>query len=337
MIRCGHSCVLLATALGGCSGIQTSLGGEGADGASFIRLFALFLIVCGVMYTLVIAALVAALARRRASQRLTVEGGAHHQSSPLLRPALIAWAALVAIGLIGLTLASFLADRSAAARARDPQLTIKVIANQWWWDVIYTFGDASRTVHTANELHLPVGVEAELQLQSSDVIHSFWVPNLAGKQDLIPGRTTDLQLLPRKIGLYRGQCAEFCGTQHANMALVVTVESQADFSRWLEAQRRPAFAPSTPLELAGYRYVTTRECSSCHNITGTPAGGQIGPDLTHIASRRTIGAGTLPMNRGNLYGWVADPQSQKPGNRMPTIGLDPNELHAIVAYLERLK
>jgi cytochrome c oxidase subunit 2 len=241
------------------------------------------------------------------------------------------------LGLTGLTVASFFVDRSAAARAQNPQLAVKVIAHQWWWEVIYTTGDLSKTVHTANELHLPVGVEAQVRLESSDVIHSFWVPNLAGKQDLIPGRTTDIQLLPTKTGLYRGQCAEFCGMQHTNMALVVTVENRDDFLRWMEAQSRPAAAPASPLELAGYRYVTTRECSSCHNISGTPAGGQVGPDLTHLASRRTIGAGTLPMNRGNLYGWVADPQSHKPGNQMPTIGLAPNDLHAVVAYLERLK
>jgi cytochrome c oxidase subunit 2 len=326
-------------ALGGCSGFQTSLGGQGADGASFIRLFAIFMIVCGVMYFLVLAALAGALVGRRSASRhpLTVDSGSHHDSSPLVRSALIGWGALIAVGLTGLTLASFLADRSAAARARNSQLAVKIVGHQWWWDVTYMTKDASKTVRTANELHLPVGVEAEIRLESSDVIHSFWVPNLAGKQDLIPGRTTDIQLLPEKTGLYRAQCAEFCGTQHANMALVVTVESKADFERWMAAQLKPALAPLTPLQLAGYRYVTTRECSACHNITGTPAGGQVGPDLTHFASRRTIGAGTLPMNEGNLYGWVADPQSQKPGNHMPTIGLQPNELHSVVAYLGRLK
>jgi cytochrome c oxidase subunit 2 len=326
-------------ALGGCSGFQTSLGGQGADDSSFIRLFVIFMIVCGVMYLLVILALAGALARRRTGKRrtLTVESGSHHESSPLARSALIAWTALIALGLSGLTVASFFADRSAAARAKNPQLEVKIIANQWWWDVIYTTPDASKMVHTANELHLPAGVEAEIQLQSNDVIHSFWVPNLAGKQDLIPGRTTDIQLLPRKIGLYRAQCAEFCGIQHANMAMVVAVESKADFLRWIEMQRRPAIAPATPLELAGYSYVTTRQCSSCHNISGTPAGGQIGPDLTHFASRRTIGGGALPMNKTNLYGWVGDPQSQKPGNHMPNTGLSPSDLHAVVAYLQRLK
>jgi cytochrome c oxidase subunit 2 len=326
---------LIAPGLAACSGFQTSLGGDGADDADFIRLFTIFMIVCVVMYVLVLAALAGALLRRR--RALTVETKAHDESSPLVRSSLVAWAILIAVGLVTLTVASFLTDRTAAARARHPQLSVKVIANQWWWDVIYTTPVASQMVHTANELHLPVGVEAEVQLESTDVIHSFWVPNLAGKQDLIPGRTTDIQLLPTKTGLYRGQCAEFCGTQHANMALVVTVESKADFARWMDQQRQPAAAPATPLEVAGYRYFTSHECSSCHNISGTPAGGTFGPDLTHVASRRTIGAGALPMSRGNLYGWVADPQAQKPGNRMPTIGLGANDLHAVVAYLERLK
>jgi cytochrome c oxidase subunit 2 len=328
----------LAASLCGCAGFQTALGGEGADSADFLNLFAAFMIVCTIMYLLVVAGLFAALwRRRRADEALTVEAGSHHRSSPLLRTALIGWVALIALGLVGLTVASFFTDRSAAARVARPELTVKLTANQWWWDVIYTTRDSSKMVRTANELHLPVGVRAEITLQSNDVIHSFWVPNLAGKQDLIPGRVTDIQLLPRKAGYYRGQCAEYCGIQHAHMALDVTVESKSDFDRWIAAQQQPAFAPATPLALAGYRYVTTRECSVCHAINGTPAGGQVGPDLTHFASRRSIGAGTLPMGRGNLYGWVADPQSQKPGNHMPTIGLSANDLHAVVAYLETLK
>jgi cytochrome c oxidase subunit 2 len=335
MIRRKLSVGMLTIWLSGCSGIQTALGNSGADDSGFIRLFATFLIVCAVMYVLVVASLAGALANRR--RLLTVENGTHHESSPWIRWALITWAALIVVGLVGLTVASFFTDRAAAARAEKPQFTVKVIANQWWWDIIYTTPDVSQIVHTANELHLPLGVEAEVKLESNDVIHSFWVPNLAGKQDLIPGRTTDVQLLPTRIGLYRGQCAEFCGIQHANMALVVKVESKDDFLRWVAGQRRPASSPATPLELAGYRYVSTHECSACHNITGTPAGGQIGPDLTHLASRRTIAAGALPMNRGNLYGWVADPQSQKPGSKMPTIGLAPDELHAVVAYLQRLQ
>ena len=320
------------------SGFQTALGGQALESSNFLSLFTIFLIVCAIMYLLLVGALFAGLWRsRRSAEQMTVEEGRHHDANPMFQPALIGWGALILVGLATLTIASFFTDRSNASVARNPQLTLKVTANQWWWDVVYTTHDASKMVRTANEIHLPVGVPAEITLQSNDVIHSLWIPNLAGKQDLIPGRVNDLQVLPRKTGTYRGQCAEFCGVQHAHMALDVTVESKADFERWVAAQQRVAFAPTTPLQVAGYRYVTTRECSACHNIAGTPAGGQIGPDLTHFASRRSIAAGTLPMGTGNLYGWVADPQSQKPGNHMPTIGLKPDELHSVVAYLETLK
>ena len=328
--------VILPFFLGGCSGVQTMLGGEGAEGANFIQLFTVFMIVCTVMYLIVAIALIAAVWRRR-NAALTLDNRRHHESSSAVRPALIGWTALIAVGLIGLTVASFFTDRSNAANGNSPQLSLTVTANQWWWDVEYNSPDASKTVRTANEIHLPVGVPVEVKLKSNDVIHSFWIPNLAGKQDLIPGRETDAQLLPRKTGLYRGQCAEFCGIQHAQMALDVTVESKADFERWYTAQLQPAAAPADPLQRAGYNYFNTRECASCHNISGTPATGQVAPDLTHFASRRSIAAGALPMNTGNLYGWVADPQSQKPGNRMPTVGLKADDLHALVAYLETLK
>ena len=328
--------ILLALLLGGCAGFQNAMGGQGAEDANFIELFIVFLAVCTVMYLIVTAALLIALGRRR-NVVLTVDDRRHHQLSGVIRPALIGWTALIAGGLTVLTIASFFTDRSNAANGRDPKLHLTVTANQWWWDVEYNSPDVSRTVRTANEIHLPVGVPAQVTLKSNDVIHSFWIPNLAGKQDLIPGRETDAQLLTRKAGLFRGQCAEFCGIQHAQMALNVTVESKADFERWYTAQLRPAFAPANALQLAGYRYVTTRECAACHNISGTPASGQVAPDLTHFASRRSIAAGAMPMNTGNLYGWIADPQSQKPGNKMPTVGLKADELHAVVAYIGSLK
>jgi cytochrome c oxidase subunit 2 len=320
------------------SGFQSVLGGEGVESSNFLTLFAIFMAVCTIMYLLVVGALLVGLWRsRRSFEPLTVETGRHHETSPLMKPALIAWAAVIAVGLVVLTIASFFTDRSNAAAVRSPQLTITVTGNQWWWDVVYTSHQASNMIRTANEIHLPVGIPAEISLKSNDVIHSLWIPNLAGKQDLTPGRVTDLQLLPTKTGTYRAQCAEFCGIQHAHMALDVTVESKADFEKWVAAQQRVAFAPTTPLQVAGYRYFISRECSACHAINGTDANGQVAPDLTHFASRRSIAAGTLPMNTGNLYGWIADPQAQKPGTQMPTIGLEPNELHAVVAYLEALK
>lgn len=328
--------VLFTLCLTGCSGTQNALGGQGAEDANFVRLFTVFMIVCTVMYVIVATALVGAVWRRRRAA-LTVDDRKHHDTSSVVRPALIGWTGLIAVGLIALTIASFFTDRSNAANGSNSKLNLTVTANQWWWDVEYNLPDVSKTVRTANEIHLPVGVPVEVTLRSNDVIHSFWIPNLAGKQDLIPGRQTDAQLLPRKTGLYRGQCAEFCGTQHAQMALDVTVESKADFERWYAAQLQPARAPADPLQLAGYRYITTRECSSCHAIAGTPAGGQVAPDLTHFASRRTIAAGAMPMNGANIARWVSDPQAHKPGNRMPTIPMKRDDLRGIAAYLEALK
>ena len=304
----------------------------------FNILFVIFLVVCTIMYLLVIAFLMAAiLRRRRAGDANVVESGRHHESHPMLRTGLISWGILVATGLVFLAIASFFTDRSMASAAAHEKLSITLTGNQWWWDVQYNSSDASKTLRTANELHLPVGVPVRITLHSNDVIHSFWVPSLAGKQDLIPGRETDITIVPKRIGIYRGQCAEFCGVQHAHMALVVNVDSYADFIKWWDHQLQPAAAPNNPLTLAGYRYVTQRQCSSCHAIGGTPASATVGPDLTHFASRRSIAAGTMPMSTGNIYGWVEDPQSIKPGNHMPTIGLEPRDLHAVVAYLETLK
>jgi cytochrome c oxidase subunit II len=317
---------------------QSAFGGAAVESRQFQILFWIFVAVCAAMYLLVVAFLIAGIVRRRrAADARVVETGRHHETHPLMRSGLISWAALIGIGLVALAIASFVADRSMASAAAHEKMSITVTANQWWWDVQYNASDPSKIMRTANELHLPVGVPVRIILHSNDVIHSFWVPSLAGKQDLIPGRENDITITPKRVGIYRGQCAEFCGAQHAHMALVVNVDSYADFIKWWGQQLRPAYAPKSPLALAGYNFVTTRECAMCHTIAGTPAGGRIGPDLTHLASRRSIAAGTLPMGEGNLYGWVADPQSIKPGTKMPTIGLEPNDLHAVVAYLETLK
>jgi cytochrome c oxidase subunit II len=316
---------------------QSPFGAAGVQSSQFLLLFWIFVAICTAMYALVIGFLIAGIIRRRRADAHVVETGKHHESNPLLRTGLIAWVTLVTIGLVAMTIADFLADRSDAKASSNERLSITVTGNQWWWEVEYNSSDPSKTLRTANELHLPVGVPVRIRLQSNDVIHSFWVPSLAGKQDLIPGRETDVTIVPKKIGIYRGQCAEFCGVQHAKMALVVNVDSYPDFIKWWQHQLRPAAAPTSPLALAGYRYVTARECSMCHNISGTSASGRVGPDLTHFASRRAIASGALPMNRGNLYGWVADPQSVKPGTKMPTVGLEPRDLHAVVAYLETLK
>jgi cytochrome c oxidase subunit 2 len=329
----------LLAALGGCEGIQAIGPRNGAEAAAISDLFTVFLIVTLLFYAAVIAFLVAAYWRRRGERQDGLPDPDGTNRDKPLNTALLVWIGAVIIGLTGLTLASYLTDRAIARSVPpgEPVLSVEIVANQWWWDIHYHFPDPSKNIRTANELHLPVGVPAMIYLKSNDVIHSFWVPNLAGKQDLIPGKLTDLALVPRKPGRYRGQCAEYCGIQHAHMALDVTVESKEDFALWLATQQRPAPAPANPLQQAGFDYVTTRECSSCHAIAGTPASGQVGPDLTHLLSRRSLGAGTYPMTRGHLYAWIADPQSAKPGNNMPVVGLDADQLHAVVAYLETLK
>jgi cytochrome c oxidase subunit 2 len=339
-LRALAKAAVLPLLLGACQyqHYQSDFGGAAVEDRQFLTLFWIFIGVCGFMYALVIVFLIAGVVRsRRAADANVVETGRHHQSSPLMRSTLIGWTALIGVGLAGLAIASFFADRSMARAATGEKLSITVTGNQWWWDVSYNSDDASKTMRTANELHLPVGVPTRIILKSADVIHSFWVPSLNGKQDLIPGRQNDITIVPRKIGIFRGQCAEFCGTQHARMSLVVIVEPYRDFIKWWDHQLQSAPAPTTPLTLAGYQYVTSGACGACHNIGGTPASGTVGPDLTHLASRRSLAAGTMPMSEGNLYGWVEDPQSLKPGVKMPTIGLEPDQLHAVVAYLETLK
>jgi len=331
---------MLALPLCACSiqHYQSTFSDAAVEVRQFNTLFAIFLIVCAVMYSLVIAFLVGGIVRRRrAGEAYVVENGKHHETNPLMRIGILVWGATVGMGLIALAIASFFADRSMARAAANEKLSITVTANQWWWDVQYNSADVSKTLRTANEIHLPVGVPVRIILLSNDVIHSFWVPSLAGKQDLIPGRENDISITPTKVGLYRGQCAEYCGTQHANMALVVQVEPYGDFLKWWQDSLKPAMKPTTLLAQAGYQYVTTRECAMCHTIAGTSAGGTVGPDLSHFASARSIAAGTLPMNEANILRWVDDPQSVKPGTKMPKVPLRPAELNAVTAYLETLK
>jgi cytochrome c oxidase subunit 2 len=332
-----RSALLAFLVLAGCDTAQSTVGGDGRHGEIFNTLFAVFLVVTVIFYLIVVAALVAAIVRRRGRRQdgLPDEDGAIGESG--LRKGLIGWTAAIALGLSVLTVASFVADRQMARAGSTEPLRIIVRAHQWWWEVVYEDPVARNTFRTANELHLPVDVPVLITLQSDDVIHSFWIPNLAGKQDLIPGRTTDITLRPQRIGRYRGQCAEFCGMQHAHMAFDVTVESRADWETWRTRQLLPAPLPRTAQQQAGLSYIESRECAMCHNINGTNANGQVAPDLTHLASRRSIGAGTYPMTRGHLYAWVADPQSAKPGNHMPHIPLEPGELHSVVAYLETLR
>jgi cytochrome c oxidase subunit II len=325
--------------LGGCGGIQSAAGRDGIEGALIGDLFGVFLWTTIAVYAFVLVYLAFAVARGRRHRRelAGLQGEPQPEAERKWRHGLIVFTAVTALILTGLSLATWLTDRALARAEEGSPIEIEVIGHQWWWEVRYQDPVASRVVRTANELHLPVGRNARITLKSNDVIHSLWVPNLAGKQDLIPGRISDLVLHPDRTGVFRAQCAEFCGLQHARMALDVTVESQAEFDRWRAAQLTPSPVPAGGEALAGYSLFLSRQCSSCHAVAGTPASGMVAPDLSHVASRRTIAAGTLPTTHASLTAWIADPQAVKPGNNMPKVPLTPAELSAVTAYLETLK
>ena len=216
-------------------------------------------------------------------------------------------------------------------------MIIEVNARQWWWDVRYANPVPSQIVVTANEIHIPVGRPIMFRLNSSDVIHSFWVPNLHGKTDMIPGRTLETWIQADHAGMYHGQCAEFCGHQHAHMAFVIVAEPIEQFQAWYQAQLRSAPAPATESQINGQKVFMSKPCVMCHRIQGTDAGGRLGPDLTHVASRQTIAAGTLQNTRDHLTKWITNSQDIKPGNRMPPIPVDSNELNALLDYVQSLK
>jgi cytochrome c oxidase subunit 2 len=248
-------------------------------------------------------------------------------------------------GAVGVTVAILLVfiffDFSAGKSLRAPQqsnyLTIHLTGHQWWWEVEYADTLPHNRVTTANEIHIPVGEPVRLELSASDVIHSLWVPELAGKRDLVPGYQQTIWLQADTAGVYRGQCAEFCGLQHAHMGIYVIADPPDRFRSWLATQRQPAPAPTDSASVRGLQVFLRAHCPMCHSITGVPAYGRVGPDLTHIASRNTIAAGTLANTRGNLAGWIINPQSIKPGNRMPPGQLEPRDLQALLSYLETLK
>lgn len=319
----------LSLPLAGCAGLQSPLAPGGDQSEALFSLFGLMMWVCGIVYLLVLAALAWAL--WRAWRRPTRVAARGNDDRALDRS--LPWAAgAIIFGLTVLIVGSFKADRALFATRGQPAWTVRVTGHQWWWRIQYRDPASGRWIETANELHLPMGEVARVSLGSADVIHSFWVPNVAGKLDIIPGRRNILDLTPRRAGWFRGQCTEFCGTQHAHMAFDVKVETPAAFRAWLATQHAPAAATS-----GRGAQVFAHSCADCHVIRGTPANGQAGPDLTHVAARRSIAAGTLAMTRGNLQGWIAQPQAIKPGTLMPSVPLSPGDADALSAYLGALR
>lgn len=320
--------------LGACAGMQSSLDPGGDQARALFSLFTLMLWVCGLVYVVVVAGLgwtVWRIGRRRGGDA-RFDHDALTKTDKRLSCMLPVTGGAIVVALTVLIVGSFYADRALFATRAAPALEVRVTGHQWWWRIQYRDPASGTWVETANELHLPQGQTARLTLQAADVIHSFWVPNIAGKLDMIPGRINLLDVTARRPGWYRGQCAEFCGAQHAHMALDVKVESPAAFRAWLGTQAKPSFR-----EGSRGAAVFATACAACHAVRGSGAAGRVGPDLTHVAARRSIAAGTLPMTRGALQGWIAQPQAVKPGTAMPAIPLDPADADAVAGYLAGLR
>jgi cytochrome c oxidase subunit 2 len=307
-------------ALAGCGGNQNTLDPAGRPERSITHLFWVMFGFSCVGFGLIVTLLFLGWARR---DRPNLPGGRGERTATQLVLGL--GVALPVALLVALFLWSdFFVLRSTAAPRQPAPLTIRVIGHQWWWEVRY---DGSRVV-TANEIHIPVRTNVTAVVTTADVIHSFWVPELNRKVDMIPGAQNRLLLNADHAGVYRGQCAEFCGLQHAHMSVEVVAEPKAAFDAWLARNARPAAQDNA---------LFTKDCSGCHQVRGTAAHAAVGPDLTHFASRRTIAASTLPNTRANLRSWLRDPQHVKPGNRMPNLELSEAQWTALQRYVESLR
>ncbi len=284
----------------------------------------------GAVWLIVIALMFASVARTRStSDDVVVE-------PPRVRRLVTLGIGISFIVLVGFLVYDFGVDRALVPLQREA-LTIEVTGHQWWWEVQYDDSIPSRRLTTANEIHVPVGRLVRVKLRAADVIHSFWAPNLGGKRDLIPGYEQSFWFQADTPGVYRGQCAEFCGMQHAKMAFLIVAHAPSEFATWYATASAPHASPADSVIANGERVFLTGGCSLCHAIAGTQAWATIGPSLSHIGSRRTLAAGTLRNTRENLMGWIVNPQAIKPGVKMPAIPLQPSQLTAVVAYLESLR
>ncbi len=346
MIETRNTSLKVCAALGfvlsctSCGGIHNALNPTGPQAQNLSRLWWLFFIVCSIVFVLVMIALLLSLRNRTREPQV--------ENPPVIEPPLeqerkrrnvvISAITITVIILFVFLIASFSAGRSMTAELEHKNgLNIELTGHQWWWEVRYDDVDASNIFTTANEIHIPVGVPVTFSLKAADVIHSFWVPNLAGKKDLIPGKINTIWLQADKPGVYRGQCAEYCGLQHARMALWIVAEPQEQFNAWRQNQTQTSITPASDSQKRGQQVFLTSTCVMCHAINGTPAGSNVGPNLTHVASRNMIAAATLVNTREHLAQWIKDSQQYKPGNRMPQNNLSDADLQSLVDYLQSLK
>ncbi len=328
----GAPAVLL---LAGCSDKQNALAPESHQSRDIASLF--WWMMGGAWIGLAVVVALLLLAWRRSGRRgVGSETGGEKPGERLGWYVVVgAGIALPIVLLITIFVISdlFVIRTTQAPATNATKLTVLVTGHQWWWEVRYP---GTRAV-TANEIHIPVRTPVRVEVRTADVIHSFWVPELNRKIDTIPGKTNAIELYADAVGRYRGQCAEFCGLQHAHMGVAVIADPSATFRRWLARQGRPAAAPTSALASAGRDAFLDGACSSCHAIRGTSADSDVGPDLTHVAGRQTLAALTIPNTRADLAGWIRNSQHVKRGNLMPNLRLSDSQVRAVVAYLEGLK
>jgi cytochrome c oxidase subunit II len=318
---------------------QTSLNPVGPGASHIEHTFAVIFWITAVVYCIVLITLVISVYRKRHSLDIMPDPQQTSEASDRMATRAVAGAMVVTVALLFVMLiSSFRTSRALGKMNNDQALTIEVYGHQWWWEVQYPNTDQPyKIVETANEIHLPVGVPIRIHGTSRDVIHSFWAPNVQGKRDLMPGYDTDLMLRIDQAGRWRGQCAEYCGEQHAHMSFFMVAEPPVRFQEWLQEQAMSAPEPISPQAQRGQQVFLTHPCVMCHTIRGTVANARMGPDLTHVASRSTIAAGALPNTIGNLGGWILNAQSIKPGVRMPPNQMSGAELQDLLTYLETLK
>jgi cytochrome c oxidase subunit II len=320
------------------NGIQNALNPAGPNAASLSNLWWLMFWVCAAVYVLVLIFLAIAIKNGRRESDLNPVLNPRPKTERRMRNVVLSAVTITAAVLFVFLLSSFRVGRSLTADlANKNGLSIEITGRQWWWEVRYNDVDASNIFTTANEIHIPVGVPVLFTLRGGDVIHSFWVPNLAGKKDLIPGKISTQWLQADKPGVYRGQCAEYCGLQHARMALWIVAEPAEQFFAWRQNQTQVSLPPSTDSQRRGQQVFLTATCVMCHTINGTTAASNFGPNLTHVGSRNTIAAATLSNTREHLARWIVDSQQFKPGNKMPQNNLGQDDLNALVDYLQSLK
>jgi cytochrome c oxidase subunit II len=320
----GSGAVLLTLAACG-AGEQSILRPAGPAADRVAVLWWLMFWISLAVFLVVVGLLVAALLRAR-------RPGDPDAPAPWGEPFIVI-TGVVASGIILVFVFLFsVRQMQVSAEWAETDLTIEVTAHNWWWEVRYPGG-----VVTANEIHIPTGEPVRFVLEAADLIHSFWVPELGPKTDMIPGRTNELVLQADEPGRYRGACAEYCGLQHANMALWVFADEPEGFQGWLANEAEPAAPPDTELAQRGHDVFMSTTCIGCHAIRGTEARSRFGPDLTHLAGRTTLASGILPNDEATLSSWIGDPQSMKPGAQMPPTSLTPSELRALVAYLAGLE